>query len=276
MTPLHPPVRGRTAAGRGTGRTAVLALLLPVLLLLVGVPAALAADGRLEGTVTGPDGAPVARVCLTTSAQDSSGGHYTLSGEDGTWSMAVPAGAPVLHVERCGTSALVGQQFYDHATRPEDATVLQVTDGGTTHVDVHLDAPAALSGTVTDDAGVPVPDVCVDASGPNDTDRARTDGSGRFAMTALSAGTFRVHYASCDPGGPVASVTATDSVTLAAGEHREGLALRAQRSAQVRTTVTDEAGAPLSGACLDVVPAGSTDGGQRLLPSGSDGVARVA
>ncbi|MCW2777736.1 MAG: cell surface receptor domain protein, partial [Frankiales bacterium] len=42
------------------------------------------------------------------------------------------------------------------------------------------------------------------------------------------------------------------------------------------TTVTDEAGAPLSGACLDVVPAGSTDGGQRLLPSGSDGVARVA
>ncbi|MCW2607414.1 MAG: cell surface receptor domain protein, partial [Frankiales bacterium] len=65
-------------------------------------------------------------------------------------------------------------------------------------------------------------------------------------------------------------------LSLAAGERREGVVLRAQRSAQVRTTVTDGAGTPLAGACLDASPAGRTDGGSRLLPSGTDGVARLA
>ena len=133
----------------------------------------------------------------------------------------------------------------------------------------------ALGGRVVDRDGTPVPGVSVVANpaavmtaldsglvgvplhmagGMITTgERALTDAGGAFQINGLPAGVYGFQV--LDRGKPLRPLGPSPEATLAAGEHREGIALAVEPAGGVISgTVTDPDGAPLADAWVSVYP----------------------
>jgi hypothetical protein len=120
----------------------------------------------IAGIVTDADGDPVRDICATAlpaGATGTPGQDNTAA--DGSYFIDLEPGSYYLDFSDCAQE--YEEQFYDGVTEYEDATAVtvvanQVTPGIDAEL-VRLVNYGSISGTVTDDSGEPIPDICVTA-----------------------------------------------------------------------------------------------------------------
>ena len=144
--------------------------------------------------------------------------------------------------------------------------------------DTALERGTVVSGTVRDDGGSPVADVCVQLS--DDAHVAgsdETESDGTYAVLLAEGGDFRVQFVDCRDTPSLAG--ASTDVTVQSGTDVTGLdaTLEPGPPATVRGVVTNVRGEPMVGVCVvaylayDKVLAGVTDsaGGYTIPAIGS-------
>jgi 5-hydroxyisourate hydrolase-like protein (transthyretin family) len=240
-----------------------------------GVDMVLARGGQsLAGTVSLADGKPAPGTQVVAGRERGAG--HPLKPE----SYQVEHSAVVGPEGRFRIDDVEPGAFTLWAVRPgfPDAQVEHVP-AGTADVRLRLTAPASLTGLVTRADGSPCPLfvlslVSTQARRSSLGSRTVSDPGGAFDWTGLEAGTYQVRVSSLDVG-------ASQLVTLAPGERKQGLHLVLDRSTEVTGTVIDgQSGAPLAGVSVAAVLPGQrlstatrTDGSFQLggiLP-GEDG-----
>lgn len=155
---------------------------------VTGIDMVMELGGRIEGTVTGPDGQPARGLAETTEVlptgypSGTRGSGEFLPGGGGRYSVLVPAGQ---HVVRFGPYDYAAE-YYDDASSIESATPVSVAPGqAVTGIDAVVSSGATLTGRVTDTTGAPASGVVVTV-GPR---KVRTGDDGRYSVDGLVPGT---------------------------------------------------------------------------------------
>ena len=231
-----------------------------------GVNATLTASPTISGTVTLPAGASTSGQSVTISAYSTDqywspkatataapDGTYTLKGlEPGTYK-----------VKFSSASANVVAQWWNAAWDFDSATPLVLKAGQKrTKIDATLRAGASIAGTVTVPAGVRADAIwvsAVPASQESQTAvRAQVGADGRYTLTGLPAGAFKVQFSSYS--APIVDEWWNDkpdfaraqSVTVTAGQARKGVDAALASSGSISGTVTRAGGAPATGVSMQV------------------------
>lgn len=235
-----------------------------------GIDARLGPGAALSGVVKGgsKSAAGLPGVCVQvqgTGPMDSvfqqtrtgAGGKYVVNGlGTGRYQVDFEPG--------CGSKGnFAGSSF------PRDVAV---TDGKTTRgIDGVLPLGGEISGTVTTGAAhTPLAGICVEADGTasgNDLGglggfgASRADGS--YVIEGMQAGKYTVSFsAGCGNKGSFASISYDNQVSefaatvlpVAAGEKVTGIDASMPRGGVITGRVTDSAGRPLSGVCVEADP----------------------
>lgn len=260
-----------------------------LLAVLPALPAS-ASGGSISGTVSGPDGAPVAGVCVRVK-QFGYGGSIAsaTTAADGTYRIpSVPAGTMQVVLDPCTAAADVAPQWYRQRLRIEDALGVEVQDGvETAGISSTLLAGAAVTGTVTDPAGVALAGACVSAEPDNqantyafDRRSTRTAADGTYRLDRLPALGFRVVVDGCTPypriyAPSTGDRTAARVVTPQAGTVLSGVDVRMQEPASLSGRVLGQDGAPLANRCLSLYDSGTSGYSIDGTTTGSDGSWRL-
>jgi protocatechuate 3,4-dioxygenase beta subunit len=132
-------------------------------------------------------------------------------------------------------------------------------------------AAATITGLVTDEAGAPLADVCVNANTPEYGgfsglgSSTRTAADGTYSLTGVPGGIdVRVQFHDCSLVqthvdqwyNGVTDANASTSLVLAPGELRAGIDARLPDGIRVGGTVTDSAGNPLANIDVNINPDG--------------------
>ncbi|MFP5224823.1 MAG: hypothetical protein ACLGH3_04600, partial [Actinomycetota bacterium] len=180
------------------------------------VSAGLATGGVITGRVTDEEGNPAA-VCI--SALDPSGywlaetysdpdGYYTLGGLDGQVVVSFGCGGVEVWVQEVvlsdgPPSSEFGyvSEYYDDTRSIYQATILDAPAGSLTEgIDAVLALAGAITGSITDESGQPLDDICVYAV-------EATDGlyegygysyyQGEYQVYGLPAGSYKLQFSDC-------------------------------------------------------------------------------
>ena len=110
-------------------------------------------------------------------------------------------------------------EYYRNKGTLEEATPVSVTAGlERPDIDAVLGGPdGTISGTVTNDSGSPLNDICVTVygAGGGSAGSAQTDASGNYKVFGLAAGDFRVRFAGCGDSRNLLPEFYDDKATLA-------------------------------------------------------------
>lgn len=168
---------------------------------LTGIDAALAEAGVISGTVTDPEGRPVAQA--TVFAHLASGGAVaeaprTTTDENGAFVLrGLDPEAYVVEFQAPYESELRGEWWDDSPTRAE-AEVIELFDRSMAGVDAQLARGGVISGTVREASGpidhLPVSAFPADCSDPVEPLVTYTDAAGAYALTGLAAGEYRIRF----------------------------------------------------------------------------------
>ena len=140
-----------------------------------GIDAQLAIAGSISGTVTGPDGNPVAGILVSAiglafrNAVTSADGSYQING--------LVAGSYTVQFDDFEGRYL--SEYHDDTYFEGSATLVVVGESeAVVGIDAQLSAGGSISGTLTDTDGNPVEGITVSVSGPSS--RQRADDVGRL------------------------------------------------------------------------------------------------
>ena len=207
-----------------------------------GVDATLAAAGVISGTVTGPDGGPVADVYVgVTSSDGTVDGAFT--GPDGAYGVAgLRAGTYTVHFDASNPGLV--SEYYDDALRLVDADPVTVTGGQTTaDVDAALVDGGSISGTVTGPEG-PVDGLFVQVTDGALSWSAASALDGTYTVTGLPEGSYVVQFDAGDLGlvteyyDDVLDADDATPVVVGVGEDRAGIDAVLARGATISGVVT--------------------------------------
>jgi protocatechuate 3,4-dioxygenase beta subunit len=172
---------------------------------LTEVHAQLEEAGAISGSVTDTDGNPVPGVQVWAFSPGDTwiGSHTTSTGSDGTYRIdslrPVETGTAyrVLFLPPAGSG--LAPEWFDDAGHRSLATDVTVTGGQTVAgIDGELAQAGAISGSVTDTDGNPVPGVRVSAFGPGDTliasHTTSTASDGTYRIGAIRPAVYRVRF----------------------------------------------------------------------------------
>jgi len=160
----------------------------------------LLAGGVVSGTVTDPNGAPLANATVevspwyypTNETVTDSAGHYSVAGlPEGQYRVCVT----VTQVHQPGSPGLT-DQCYGRTPADEHPYGLAVNPGQRYTVDLQVQLAAEIEGQVTDSAGNPVANATVyitNQAGSNDG-QAWTDSNGDFDLYQLIPGDYTLCY----------------------------------------------------------------------------------
>ena len=224
-------------------------------------------SGRVSSAVTGRalrhvcvqvldfDAENPGNLNLVNDACTDRAGRYRVGGLGGKGSYAVVFGGSLM------TAALLR------------TGVNVLAPAGTTGVNAAIPDPGSMSGTVTSDPrSKPAGGVCVTAfpvTGPGIVGLAQTSAGGRYELTDLTPGTYKVLFATCTPG-PVPGAPAEAPqwypaqgkrrnaalVRIQPGRQTTGIGTRLAADGRLSGTVTTTGRKPLGGICVTAVPAG--------------------
>lgn len=210
-----------------------------------------ALDATLNGTVTVAGSAtPVADACV--EATSSSYAVNTSTGDDGTYSVNLPAGTYELHVSNCGSSG---------SLLDADASGIVVAAHATVTHDVQLEPAGSISGTVTGPNGAVPSDVCVEAYNSDDSvdQGTDTDETGAYTVNNLPTGSYYLYFSDCGGQGLIGAYyggttdeSGSTQVTVTAGSVTSGKNIQLSRGASISGTISSASGAVLDNACADV------------------------
>ncbi|MCL8025445.1 carboxypeptidase regulatory-like domain-containing protein [Nocardioides bruguierae] len=221
-------------------------------------PLALAAAGRLTGTVTDGHGLPVAGVRVLASpggATTDAEGRWTIEAVGARYhgTRIDPRKPTTLRFLAPIGSDLLDQYWPDlylaDGRRPPGTSPVQVevSAGVATTVDLTMQRGRTVSGTITDPDGTPLADAYVNlgwAGSPN-TSQVETDADGHFVKDRLPAGDFEVCISASDGPWPAGyyrdclpQLTGQESVTVDDQDVTLDLVLR--RAGGIRGTIYDQ------------------------------------
>jgi hypothetical protein len=214
-------------------------------------------DATLSGTVTAAStSAPVVEACVR--ATSSSYSVAVLTGDDGTYSLSVPAGTYDLLVVNCNSPASL-----------LDATVPGVTVAAheTVTTDVQMADGGSITGTVTGPNGTIPARVCVQAYNADGSVNqfVYTDDSGVYHVGNLPTGSYYVHFTDCGNSGLVSAYyvdqAGSNLVAATAGQITTGTDIQLIQGATVSGTISGLSGAVVTRACAEVYNADFHDTG---------------
>ncbi|HEU5269833.1 MAG TPA: carboxypeptidase-like regulatory domain-containing protein [Jatrophihabitans sp.] len=236
----------------------------------------LLAGGVVSGTVTGPDGAPLANALVQVDSSNyedhqaltDSSGHYSVTG--------LPAGqyvdcASVNQDQHQPGSPGYTDQCYGRTAADPYPFALTISPGQRFTIDLQIGVATEIEGRVTDSAGDPVSGVTVYITNEAGASGGQlgTDGNGEFDFWALTPGDYTVCYdasyaypapatgylngcwqnqpadGTADPVHAVAGLASTVNPVLAG-------------AGGVAGTVTDSSGNPVGGIPVTVVGSDGT------------------
>lgn len=236
---------------------------LSALFLVLGHQAVHAAgSGTISGLVTS-DGSPVQSgwVSVYTFQSGDSAGYSSLA-SDGSYS--VSGLAPGQYRVQFGGSGFPGEYWHNKPTSSA-ADPVTVNDGQTTTgINADLDPPATITGVVRDANGQPLAGANVSLrDGGYGGSSTTTNNQGQYSFTGLRAANSYIVQFSPPAGTPWlgeywedrASEQTATPIAVDPGETFTADATLA-KGAQIRGTVTEDGGTPLSGIDVVVVPGG--------------------
>jgi len=243
--------------------------------------AVLALSGAISGRVTGPGNAPLEGICVSVRDQSNDYVNDADTNEDGEYRIGgLGTGQYKVRFRPCGNNVI--EEYYNDKPTFAAADNVAVTDGSTTaNINAQLAAGASFSGTLTDEQGDPLSDVCVDAINAegNYVDDTETDENGEYALRGLGAGTYRAQFYYC--GGPVnvagefyddkASFATATPISLTAGSNRANVDAQLAPGAAIEGTVTDEDDDPLDYVCVTAYDAEGNYSGSGYTGGGDGG-----
>ena len=168
--------------------------------------------GVVWGFAVDKYGFPAVNACVTLT--DWVPSWWTDVARDGTFVLdgLQPSDTYVVGFEDpawCGAGEFATEFYPDKADRSEGQP-LSVVDASTPpivavleRVDGRGGGPPSISGTVTDEAGSPLVDMCVEAigsptaSGPPPSVFGTTDAAGGYSITGLKPDTYKVRFSDC-------------------------------------------------------------------------------
>jgi len=161
----------------------------------------LLAGGVVSGTVTGPDGAPLANATVQINDSEylqdrqvvtDSAGHYSVAGlTDGQYRVCVT----VSQDHQPGSPGLT-DHCYGRTAADEYPYALSVNPGQRLTIDLQVELATEIEGRITDSAGDPVSNVSVyitNQAGTNDG-QVWTDSNGDFDLYQLTPGDYTLCY----------------------------------------------------------------------------------
>ncbi|MHC3000407.1 hypothetical protein OB08_15170 [Microbacterium sp. HJ5] len=244
-----------------------------------GISPQLAAGNSVSGVVTDEAGESVPSVVAQVYSAESSMpvasgwtdeyGSYVVRGlPDGDYHVEFNA----QHVDRP-----LASEWWDDAARQQEATLLSLS-GGTQLSDISpvLGAAGAISGTVADEAGIPVTGASVslytfdaDSGEAEWLTSTWVDGDGAFLLQGVRPGAYKIEVqtGSADVLGEwwrdATGAADAEDVIVAAGETTSGIDVRLSAAGHISGTVTDETGTPVGG--VTVIAYGADGSGMATL-----------
>jgi hypothetical protein len=241
--------------------------------------------GTITGRVTVAGGGPAAGICAQVrngpGAVTDDQGDYRIEG--------VPAGPQAVGFRDCNDQPRLRKQWWNSADSENDATPVEVADGGAVAgIDATLEPGAVFSGRITDGQGRPLQGVGVLAA-PWPDDRfdswATTDADGNYRSEPLAPGRYRVAFLDANP-----TIRWATQWWPGASRHDDGQALDLsgapadhpgvdvvmRRAGIVSGTVTARGGGPAAGVCVTALTAGGYADSTNSGPDGTYRLERLA
>jgi Carboxypeptidase regulatory-like domain len=171
----------------------------------------------ISGRVTDTGDNPLADICVTATLVDGSEAWQARTGSDGRYSVDVDAGDYTVNFFSCSLGYPI-EEWYGGATVDDADTITATTGRETSGIDADMVIGGAISGTVTDDAGTPITNMCVDVfdtAGDRVGDVLLTGSAGGYRARDIVPGTYFVGFRNCRDVGPFADEFYEDASTLA-------------------------------------------------------------
>jgi len=235
-----------------------------------GFDAFLPAGAIITGTVTGTHGAPVRGICV--SASNSRNYSAATSKADGTYSIiALGTGHYTVRFSGgCGNSGSYAPQWYHGQSNVASADPVVATAGHTTaHIDAAMQPGGTITGVVTDTSGNRLNDICVVVANRSEAQLGfafnfEFTKNGTYMAANLVPGAYAVSFG-CFGREKLArqwfmgqpSQATASYVSAPAGVVTSGVSAVMRPGGLITGVVTNSAGKPLSGICVQAVPHGS-------------------
>ncbi len=203
-----------------------------------GIDAALGVGAVLHGTVTDEvTGAPLGGICATLVGPAGDSPVATQTDVDGTFSMGgLGTGGYKLVFQDCAGTGYA-PEWYDDQPDVASATIISVVAGEVIeNVDAALAVGGSITGTVTDEASSsPAEGICVAViggffGGEEVLGFAQTGVDGRYQITGLPTGSYKLGFSDCDAGRYLGEwyddkpdPTTADPVAVTAAHATEGI-----------------------------------------------------
>jgi len=250
-----------------------------------GFDAFLPPGAIITGTVTNSRGTPVRGICVSASGTRSSGGVTTNA--HGKYSIiALRSGAYTVNFTAgCGNPGSYAPQFYRGQANQGSATPVRATAGRTTPgIDATMQPGGTITGIVADASGHPLNRMCVLVEPTSVLQYGfplylkSTNKNGVFTARNLVPGLYAVNF-NCFFFGSRKFASQwfngrpgqgdADFVSAPAGVITSGVSAALRPGGFVTGVVTNAAGKPLSGVCVQVTARGSALNPENFLNQGS-------
>lgn len=235
-----------------------------------GFDAFLPPGAIITGTVTNTHGTPVPGICVSASGASFGGSRTNAEGKYSIIALQT-GGYTVSFSGGCGNPGSYAPQFYRGQANLGGANRVSVTAGHTTPgIDATMQPGGTITGVVTDTSGHRLNRVCVLVETPSGERfgfpfNIKFTRKGVFTVRNLTPGVYAVNF-NCifGPNNSFASQWfmgrpdqgSSNYVSAPAGVVTSGINAVLQRGGFVTGVVTNSAGKPIGGMCVQVTPHG--------------------
>ena len=247
-----------------------------------GINAVLQTAGSIRGVVTGTAGHPLAGVCVSAlsasgflvNLDDPYGPGTPITGSHGAYKISgLAPGSYDVSFTPCAGSLQYAERWYRGAASPLSATAVRVRAGKTTSgIDGRLVVGGTISGRVVNASGKPLRNICILAFSDQTSSYgfASTGKAGTYTTRGLGTGRYTVQFTPCLNQNLV-TVTRRSRVTAPHRTSGVDATMRAGGSIAGVVTAGSASGPPVSGTCVEAIPANPSNSSFGAAVTGTDG-----